>query len=987
MVVAESKGGWRMKMLFLSTGLLLVAAAARAESGNVYAVPLSSSEQPVLIGERGVIELPATITGRVSSASSRHLVAFYPRLDYGSKRAVIYTNTGTGSVFKAELYVGEEDQGVLLPYNIAFNSSTPYVLAISASAYTQGDSYAVRIGLSDTINVAFDGNGGTASANQMSYTLGGKYGKFPAATRIGYDFTGWGTAGTNGVVLSTNTQVCVGYTTLYAQWKGNPTTPTNDTPAVTNYYVSFNANGGTGTMSNQTFTIDVRQALASNVFTRSGFEFRGWALSSAGSAVYSDGAVVTNLTEAGSTIPLYASWMISSGLISSTNVDGVTWHYSATNGMATILNVSNGQYVAAVDISAPGTLTIPAMLGANAVAQIGERAFSGCSSVTNIVIPLGVETIGSYAFAGCTNLSPGITIPESVTQMGSHVFANCPALKVVRYFGDCPDADEALYAEAPTSIISGVLRVRSGWELEESETDSKTDESGTGGGGSVDDGGDGSGDGGGDVVDDAPVIWTASLPKSWPEGTYSRHVFWLTDQPLNRVVFWGVPGLYDSADIQYYIPGRAVGSLPDEPEEREGYTFLGWFTKPYGGTEVTEDVAAELIVDKSFSLYAHWQKDSDPENLSDVEYDLKLTYTYDGYILDADGNMAGTIQLKTAKGKWDKANNVTNVTAEATVMLLGEGKVRLKGVLGKDLSGTLTSSNSSDGRELEVALSGSDMVGTFNDCEVVGARNIFAKKTYLDRRRALSMEENWKGYYVVVLRAESDESSLGNGYIGLSVQVKSRGKARVSGTMPDGTKVAYTGNMEVFDDNCVLPVVVPLHAGKKGGFGFLLSFSEESGVSASAVSEWSNTTAPFISTLAVEDAGDVSGISSGSTFAIEDSFEIDGVEIDESLLPADVEVAVSGSRWSTPKSDRVKFDAAEGSYEVQTEYGNPAALSLSASSGKGTFRGRFKVFAITDAGKSKKYTAVVNGVVLNGAGYGTATIKKIGSVPVTVKAE
>ena len=920
---------------------------------HVYSVPLSGNGEMVSLE---TIELPATITGRVASASSRHLVSFYPRMDYGSMRAAIYTNTGTGSVFRAELYVGEEGQGVLLPYNIAFNSSTPYVLAISASAYKQGDSYAVRIGLSDTISVAFDGNGGTASTNKMSYALGGKYGKFPAATRIGYDFTGWGTAATNGVVLSTNTQVCVGYTTLYAQWRGGPATPTNETPAVTNYYVKFDANGGTGTMSNQTFTIGVEQALSTNAFARGGYEFQGWATSSAGSVAYGDCAVVSNLTEAGSTVTLYANWMISADSIASTNIGGVTWHYTATNGAATILNLSNGKYVAAVDTSLRGTLEIPAEIGGNAVVEIGERAFSGCSSLTDIIIPFGVEKIGSYAFAGCTSLAPGITIPDSVESLGSYVFTNCPALKIVRYQGDCPEADEKLYAGAPAALISGALRVRSGWKLE-AVTPTSTSETETEGDESDDD-------------DDEPSSGSGGTPAKWPEGAYARRVLWWVTQPVYRVVFWSVPGDYNSTISQYYIPGRKLGSIPEEPAEvdtREDYTFVGWFTKPYGGTEVTEDVAEEMVVNKSFSLYAHWTKDDDPENLSDVEYDFRSSYTYDGYLLDGDGNMAGTIQLKTAKGKLNRENEETNVTANATIDLLGEGKIRLKGILGEDLSGTLASTKASDERELEVELSGSGMGGSFGDCTVVGTRYIHGKKTYLDRSRALAADDSWKGFYVVVLKAESEASNLGNGYAGLSVQVKANGRGRVTGTMPDGTKVAYTGRMEVMDDNvCVLPVAIPLHRGKKGGLGFLLTF-DESGVSVSAVSSWANTDVPFTAALAAEaeGAGPASGISSGATFSLEDDFEIEGV--DDSLLPADVEVTVSGTRWTTPKSD------------------NPSGLTLSWSSAKGTFKGKFKVFAVTEAGKSKKYTAVVSGAVLDGVGYGTATIKKVGSVPVKVE--
>ena len=36
---------------------------------------------------------------------------------------------------------------------------------------------------------------------------------------------------------------------------------------------------------------------------------------------------------------------------------------------------------------------------------IGNSAFSGCSSLTSIVIPSSVTTIGSYAFKGCSKLT------------------------------------------------------------------------------------------------------------------------------------------------------------------------------------------------------------------------------------------------------------------------------------------------------------------------------------------------------------------------------------------------------------------------------------------------------------------------------------------------------------------------------------------------------------------------------------------------------
>ena len=69
------------------------------------------------------------------------------------------------------------------------------------------------------------------------------------------------------------------------------------------------------------------------------------------------------------------------------------------------------------------------------VVNIGQRAFSGLySDFSEIVIPDGVESIGSNAFGDCYNLLQ-IEIPASVTSIGDRILNACVSLKFINYGG------------------------------------------------------------------------------------------------------------------------------------------------------------------------------------------------------------------------------------------------------------------------------------------------------------------------------------------------------------------------------------------------------------------------------------------------------------------------------------------------------------------------------------------------------------------------
>lgn len=150
----------------------------------------------------------------------------------------------------------------------------------------------------NTYTVTFDANSGTTS---KTVTYDSTYGTLPVPTRTGYTFNGWYTAKSSGTKITADTKVNItSGQTLYAQW------------TVNTYTISFNANNGSGTMSNLAMTYGVAKTLTANGFTRTGYTFNGWNTKADGSGTtYTDKASVNNLTSTnGATVTLYAQWKI-----------------------------------------------------------------------------------------------------------------------------------------------------------------------------------------------------------------------------------------------------------------------------------------------------------------------------------------------------------------------------------------------------------------------------------------------------------------------------------------------------------------------------------------------------------------------------------------------------------------------------------------------------------------------------------------------------
>ncbi|MFA5574619.1 MAG: InlB B-repeat-containing protein [Brumimicrobium sp.] len=112
-------------------------------------------------------------------------------------------------------------------------------------------------------------------------------------------------------------------------------------PSGPSHDVIFDANGGTGTMANQTIAEGGSANLNSNTFTRSGYVFAGWNTNADGSGTsYADG---DNFNMGSADVTLYAQWDVYVGpCVEESFESGLPTSYSDTE---TIQSLSSGAWI------------------------------------------------------------------------------------------------------------------------------------------------------------------------------------------------------------------------------------------------------------------------------------------------------------------------------------------------------------------------------------------------------------------------------------------------------------------------------------------------------------------------------------------------------------------------------------------------------------------------------------------------------------------
>lgn len=87
------------------------------------------------------------------------------------------------------------------------------------------------------------------------------------------------------------------------------------------------------------------------------------------------------------------------------------------------------------------------------VTNICDYAFSGCSSLTNIILPDGITGIGYRAFSGCSSLEH-IVLPDSMTSIGSYAFYNCSSLKSIFFPDNVKSIGNSMFGHGMSSVVA-----------------------------------------------------------------------------------------------------------------------------------------------------------------------------------------------------------------------------------------------------------------------------------------------------------------------------------------------------------------------------------------------------------------------------------------------------------------------------------------------------------------------------------------------------
>ena len=424
--------------------------------------------------------------------------------------------------------------------------------------------------------VVLDGCGGTfdMGGEQVSdYELRLYYGDeyaLPDCTLAGYDFLGW--YDEEGIKTEEIAAENIGDMRLTAEYR----------PAGLTYVIEYRLNGGEMTEDNPK-EVGWGQEIELASPEREGYLFLGWNDRADGSGEYYE----TTPADGESDLTLYAIWQ---EIVESGSADDFT--YEAGRESVTITGYT-GQFGENVDLVIPSYIDGKPVVAVDGSIHRSPESHNPVS-LRAVNIPDTVKKLGAKAFTLLTVSEP-LTIPASVEEIGAHCFSGTtcrlyfeegnrmPAIGEYAFAGArfrnvivLPKKIERLEANAfsgatlwgivlPESLVYISGRALSCWcgsslDLFEVYIPSsvKYIEPGAF---------DGAGK---EIIYVSSEEQTKTFSEGWAESRYSPSEVVITENAASGITL-------KDGNASYYLEGEGAFALP-EPE-KEGYTFLGWYSE------------------------------------------------------------------------------------------------------------------------------------------------------------------------------------------------------------------------------------------------------------------------------------------------------------------------------------------------------------------------------------------------------------------------
>lgn len=312
--------------------------------------------------------------------------------------------------------------------------------------------------------------------------------------------------------------------------------------------------------------------------------------------------------------------------------------------------------------------------------------------------------------------------------------------------------------------------------------------------------------------------------------------------------------------------------------------------------------------------------------------------TYNGWVRNADGSLAGLLTVKAAKPAKPERGGQSKLTIaytpfggkKQTIKLANDAMPVAGGVATVAIPGVGT-----------VKFTGDALVGV--NVDVQAGKDMLKSRDRGEKAAATAAAASKAGVWTFALGTDA-------GYAAFSVTVDKKGKGKLAGTFPDGTKVSVSAQGVLGDG----VLAIPFTYAKKGTLGFVFWVK---GDGTAALSDLTG------------DVGGSPGTARPTMVAPSASHRLsDG---DHVFTAGDVSQAftVAGKKWNVPKQNkRAEVDP------------NPTGLKLAFTEKTGAVKG---TFTVVDGKAKTKYTVV--GAVVGGKFYGSAYVRNAVPIPATAE--